>query len=226
MKAIKRTRYSYFCLLVFVVTTWQQTIAQQHPPFLYRPYNYNDVSQVTSFFDHHNPTSSVSGGLDGTIELFHGGDSISVNHASVNLCAQLGYDCYPGHNGFDYDVPPSGDCDALCAADGVLDKIETNSVTGYGNYAKIKHDVDGDGTTDYYTLYAHLKTNSIPFNAQDVATNLFIPHGTKVGIIGETGVNGEHLHFELIDSNHKVIDPYGWWGTGPDPWQDARALHD
>lgn len=72
----------------------------------------------------------------------------------------------------------------------------TTDSTGssYGNYVKIKHD------NNLFTLYAHLKTNSIPYKIGDT-----VKQGTQIGIMGNTGrSNGNHLHFEIFEGTTKV----------------------
>ena len=72
----------------------------------------------------------------------------------------------------------------------------TTDSTGssYGNYIKIKHD------NNLCTLYAHLKTNSIPYKIGDT-----VKQGTQIGIMGNTGrSNGNHLHFEIFEGTTKV----------------------
>lgn len=72
----------------------------------------------------------------------------------------------------------------------------TTDSTGssYGNYIKIKHN------NNLFTLYAHLKTNSIPYKVGDT-----VNQGTQIGIMGNTGrSNGNHLHFEIFEGTTKV----------------------
>lgn len=72
----------------------------------------------------------------------------------------------------------------------------TTDSTGssYGNYIKIKHN------NNLFTLYAHLKTNSIPYKIGDT-----VKQGTQIGIMGNTGrSNGNHLHFEIFEGTTKV----------------------
>ncbi len=62
----------------------------------------------------------------------------------------------------------------------------------YGNVIKIKND-------NIQSLYAHLK---LSFNKDTVSA------GEPIGIRGSTGLStGNHLHFELRDTNDIVINP-------------------
>ena len=67
----------------------------------------------------------------------------------------------------------------------------------YGNYVKIKHD------NGYYTMYAHLKYNTVMVSNGDRVTK-----GQRLGYMGATGdSNGVHLHFEVRDTSDTKIDP-------------------
>ena len=113
------------------------------------------------------------------------------------------------HNGIDIigeigAIGNTGAVDYIVAhSDGqvvaVRSDYKTTDTTGnsYGNYVKIKH---GNG---YYTLYAHLKYNSIPLKQNDKVTK-----GQVIGFMGNTGYSkGAHLHFEVRDIKDNKIDP-------------------
>ena len=95
------------------------------------------------------------------------------------------------HTGIDIDV--FGDITdpyIVASASGtVVVAVNSASNTGYGSYIKIEHD------NNKYTLYAHLKYNSITVNVGDT-----VSAGEIIGIMGETGNSfGVHLHFEVFD---------------------------
>lgn len=106
-----------------------------------------------------------------------------------------------GHNGLNNG---SGYLDYIIAhSDGVVvgvrNNYATNDRTGnsYGNYVKIKHD------NGYYTLYAHLKYNSVTVKVGDR-----VKKGQVIGSMGNTGHSfGAHLHFEVRNENDIKIDP-------------------
>lgn len=59
--------------------------------------------------------------------------------------------------------------------------------TSYGNYVIIEH-ADGN-----YTLYAHLKENTISVKAGEI-----VEQGQVIGKLGNSGLStGDHLHFEI-----------------------------
>ncbi len=67
----------------------------------------------------------------------------------------------------------------------------------YGNYVKIQHD------NGYYTMYGHIKYNTVKVKTGDRVTK-----GQIIGYMGNTGhSNGAHLHFEVRNENDVRIDP-------------------
>lgn len=80
----------------------------------------------------------------------------------------------------------------------VRNNYKTNDKYGcsYGNYVKIKHN-------GYYTLYAHMKYNSVT-----VRVGQKVSKGQVIGYMGNTGHSfGAHLHFEVRDKNDNFINP-------------------
>jgi hypothetical protein len=95
---------------------------------------------------------------------------------------------YPGHNGVDFGIPNG--TPVLAAAKGSVDKVSFES-GGYGNYVKLKHT---DGSTMYYTYYAHLMQAS-------VSAGQSVDAGAVIGFSNNTGAStGPHLHFGLRSS--------------------------
>lgn len=93
--------------------------------------------------------------------------------------------------------------DVVCHSDWIVDTVVkninynsygTNNRT-FGNYVLINHG-------SFYTLYAHLKYNTIKMNKGDRVLK-----GQAIGRMGNTGYsNGVHLHFEVRDNNRNKID--------------------
>lgn len=77
---------------------------------------------------------------------------------------------------------------------------DDNAGGGYGNYVIIDH---GNGE---YSLYAHMRPNTIPVKAGDS-----VQQGQVVGIMGTSGFStGQHLHFEIrIGGSDRInrVDP-------------------
>lgn len=93
----------------------------------------------------------------------------------------------------------------VAAASGRVIKADTTSdPNGYGGQVSIRHDADGN---TFYTKYAHLR--KIDVSKGDTVN--------KGEVIGESGggktdpnrgrSTGPHLHFEILDSTSKSIDP-------------------
>lgn len=103
-----------------------------------------------------------------------------------SLYSQWGF---PGHNGIDFGVPNG--TPVLAAANGSVDKVSFED-GGYGNYVKLKH-VDGSST--YYTYYAHLMQ-------ANVSAGQTLQVGAVIGYSNNTGAStGPHLHFGLRKSD-------------------------
>ena len=112
---------------------------------------------------------------------------------------------YDGHPGYDFRTTDQGsDVPVLAAASGTAYRGSSEWGVVY-----IDH---GNG---YRTEYWHL------VNASRIADNTAVTQGQQIGIAGNTGGGGVHLHFELrkdIDGQWVSVDPYGWHGPGVDPY--------
>ena len=78
--------------------------------------------------------------------------------------------------------------------------------------------IDHPNSGGYSTHYLHLSIR--------IADATPVVSGQKIGVSGDTGAPGQpHLHFE-VRVNGIPVDPYGWTGTGNDPYTRAanRAL--
>ena len=111
----------------------------------------------------------------------------------------------PGiHNGVDIGWRVNENDNTIIAhSDGVIVdlvryyKTTDKSGRSYGNYVKIKHD------NGYYTLYAHLKYDSVC-----VSKGQRVVKGQKIGVMGNTGYSkGRHLHFEVRNEKDVRINP-------------------
>ncbi|MEZ4712577.1 MAG: M23 family metallopeptidase [Caldilineaceae bacterium] len=121
------------------------------------------------------------------------------------------------HRGIDVLHPDGTTVNAI--ANGRVVALRSNNadntfVTGqeFGNYVMIRHTKshwDGSANVNYYvySIYAHLKRNSIT-----VAVNDLVNAGSAIAQIDSTGnVNGAHLHLQLVTSNSSAkTDPEEW----------------
>ncbi len=150
----------------------------------------------SSYFDHAFPM--VDSGGDG-------------NDTMVNYLGRAG-GSYNSHDGHDYYFPdqPFG-TPILAAASGWAFARTTR---GLG--VLIQHTGVAAG---YESVYWHLEDFAPAFaDSIDSGTPLWVERGELLGWSGATGfTNGApHLHFELRHNGNQV-DPYGWYGPGPDP---------
>jgi len=75
--------------------------------------------------------------------------------------------------------------------------IEADFDITYGNYIKVKHEVNGEVI---YSKYGHL-------SKIDVEISDKVKKGDKIGEVGATGMaTGPHLHFEMQNANGESID--------------------
>ena len=122
---------------------------------------------------------------------------------------------YDGHPGYDYPVK-TGTPVYAAASGPVTADTDPNGNTDAGKYVRIQHIV---GSEIYQTQYLHL--SEVLVSENDTVTK----GKTIIGKSGNTGKSfGAHLHFEvkkLVDGNYVSIDPYGWEGTGTDPYKWA-----
>jgi autotransporter-associated beta strand protein len=137
---------------------------------------------------------------------------------------------YDGHPGYDYkttDQAANGQIPVLAAASGTVvcvnidTQLKAPCTEGPGEI-KIDH---GNG---YFTIYLHLSSSLV------TARNT-ISSQQQIGVSGDTGVPGNpHLHFEVrqrvtgstcLVSKCFPVDPYGWAGTGTDPYTRAPNVY-
>lgn len=116
--------------------------------------------------------------------------------------------CSADHKGVDF-VPGYG-TPVYAATDGMV--VDIGAGGGYGVYVELAHLVtNSEGVTqEWTTLYAHMRTNSIP---EELKIGSVVKTGEQIGEVGSTGVStGPHLHFELKIEGENV-DPMPLLGT-------------
>lgn len=106
--------------------------------------------------------------------------------------------CSSDHRGVDFT--PGEGTPIFAIADGVVTAAEFGG--GYGQYAYIEHEINGQRTL---SVYAHMRRDSSPLRVgEDIKVGDFI------GLVGNTGTStGAHLHFE-IRINDEYVDPFAW----------------
>jgi murein DD-endopeptidase MepM/ murein hydrolase activator NlpD len=208
--------------------TYDAFVVKLAVPFLDLPLQYGDFSiaaqgsnggggpgYVNSWFDHTHPGyGSADGNLTTWLGPYLGGGNIGQTNCNEPP-GGLGIRCYNGHDGIDFRHASD---EVLAAANGTVFGIGFEP-HGFGNYLYVDHH------NCYASFYAHLKTILVT-NGTLISDRTAQP----LGIMGNTGlsagVTGVHLHFGLYYdpdcdgdwSDKVVVDPYGWSGSGIDPW--------
>ena len=187
-------------LFIFLLQPGQPIFAQPPVPFLISPYygygGWQGGAHPNSYFDHKYPTrDSYPNTTYPNVMIYTGAESASCNPY-----------CYNGHEGIDFDVVYDS---VLASAGGTVVAVRWNDLNnrffGLGLYIKIDH---GSG---YHTLYGHLSAVAVEVGDTVLA-------GQVIGTGGTTGNStGPHLHFGLR-LNGDDVDPFGWSGSGTDPW--------
>lgn len=128
-----------------------------------------------------------------------------------------------GHSGYDWPMPTGTPLQAV--ADGQVIAAGADppffcptlgrNVSGQ-LFVEIKHPMVSD--EEFSSVFVHL-------SAIDVTLGQTVSQGQQVGLSGNTGCSTEpHLHFQVWRFTHTnngrsvLVDPYGWEGTGRDPW--------
>jgi murein DD-endopeptidase MepM/ murein hydrolase activator NlpD len=171
----------------------QATAAPAQVGFLRRPWPEGTRVTHLAQFDHAYPTVDTGRRDNGLV---------------VNYLGRGGVQ-YDGHDGHDFTFPdrPIGTY-ILAAADGVA-----YASTHRGNGVWIRH------AGGYVTVYWHLDRFAGIFRGLvNSGRGVPVQAGTLIGTSGRSGpgVRTPHLHFE-VRHNGRQVDPYGWYGAGPDP---------
>ena len=202
-------------------STFASTSSNVVTPFLQRPFDQLDYPfrHITSFFDHHYPIyTDESDRTD--MSRFDG--TFFTNIPSPAACGYNGDTgsgnyCYSGHPGYDYSIMEGTPVKA--AADGRIVACSND----YGALW-IEHE------NGLITSYLHMNPLNIPNGilCAEVGTEKpYVQQGQIIGNVSDKvpdGVDvGVHLHFgvgyQTEIGERQNIDPFGWWGDGPDPWE-------
>src|SRR5260370_8172476 len=121
---------------------------------------------------------------------------------------------YDGHDGYDYALtyePVAAAAPGIVKSAGWLDPNCHTCLSGLT--IEINH---GNGLESFYGHLSRI----------DVVKGQRIRRGQVIGISGMTGTaTGPHLHFGIYDLHRSQtpVDPYGWSGSYPDPYQWDRG---
>lgn len=111
------------------------------------------------------------------------------------------------HKGWDFATQAQTPVYSVC--DGIVEKVNftqqenisyDQSKNSVGNTITLKCNEDYNET--YYVVFAHLYPNSSKVKVGDM-----VNHWTEIASVGTTGQStGNHLHYQVYDSNWKLID--------------------
>jgi murein DD-endopeptidase MepM/ murein hydrolase activator NlpD len=167
---------------------------------------------ITSLFDHCYPDYQANGRLcrwDGeVVSKSVGGPDPGFDYGYAQTPGQHDYLYYDGHDGYDYGLFYES---VAAAAPGRV-KLAGWAVPSChsclsGLTVEIVH---GNGLLTYYGHLSRI----------DVSVGQWVQRGQVIGLSGMTGTaTGPHLHFGVYyEDGRGPVDPYGWAGAGPDPW--------
>lgn len=149
---------------------------------------------------------------------------IPINSEKVHITSNYGNRQYyyqgklvkDFHHGIDLVPKPCNNNEILAFEDGIVTSVQKiGQQYGTGCYVRIKHD------NGLYTLYYHLKNNTIVVNVGQK-----VKKGQKLGIIGTTGKStGIHLHFQIDKGKaSSSINPYDYLFNNKQFIEDKNSL--
>jgi fibronectin type 3 domain-containing protein len=168
------------------------------------------TGEVGSVQDLTEPPAGASQNLFSFDKPDHSSFVINGHYVGTQLTGSTALN-YDGHPGYDYVA--SAGTDVFADADGIAHFPA--SFPGVSN-AAVFHTLAIDHGNGYITYYLHLSSYQSPAD-QIVIEGQHVLRGDRVGSSGSAGVSGAHLHYE-IQYNGVPVDPYGWNGSGQDPY--------
>lgn len=198
-----------------------------------------------------NPVGTFTCGLPSAYSVVLNGWAQDSNDTPFSVHGQYWggglrqYLSYDGHPAYDYvtsdqnadgtlcglpgcNKVPHSPTPVLAAAPGTIVCInisETKKAPCTEGPGEIKID-HGNG---YFTVYLHLLSQ-----VQGLTVNSTVSAQQQIGMSGDRGAKGgPHLHFEVRKGapgkkcpsvSCFPVDPYGWEGTGPDPYTRAVSI--
>jgi murein DD-endopeptidase MepM/ murein hydrolase activator NlpD len=176
-------------------------------PTFVAPFTFTDY-KTSNYFDHNIPKEFV--------------DSNGVYVPWWGENSAMGID---GHSGYDWQMPIGTPVRAVAAGTVVLTGLSDPffcpilSATVQNSIIIIDH-----------TLAAGVRVRSVyqHVSRTDVSVGQAVTEGQQIGLSGQQGCAlAPHLHFEVRrvtetkTGQPTAIDPYGWAGSGTDPWAAA-----
>jgi len=173
-------------------------------PTFVAPFTFNDY-KTSNYFDHNIPKEFVDN--NGVYTPWWGENSV------------VGID---GHSGYDWQMPTGTPVRSVAAG----------TVFSAGLSAPFSCPLLGTTTQNPVIAIDHalpagvrVRTLYLHVSQIGVAAGQVVTEGQQIGLSGGVGCSlNPHLHFEVRrltetkTGQPTVIDPYGWSGTGVDPW--------
>jgi len=150
-------------------------------------------------------------------------------------CGEQSYDLNNGYNHrgtdimlwpFSWNMMDASFVEVVASAGGtIIDKLDgqfdrncnINTTSGEANTIVIMHH---DGST---AIYAHLKRGSL--TTKTIGDRVI--QGERLGNVGSSGAStGPHLHFEVLDSDDNIVDPFGGKCGGKSWWENQKPYYD
>lgn len=145
-----------------------------------------------------------SGGSGGGPQSGEGPLGMPVGPGADTVTSGFGMRWGAVHDGMDFAGPEAYGAPIYAPADGVV--TAAGPASGYGNWVRIMHDIDGEQVE---TLYGHMEDGHVHVSEGDR-----VSAGDHIADIGNAGQStGAHLHFGVY--------PGGWAqgnGVDPQPW--------
>jgi murein DD-endopeptidase MepM/ murein hydrolase activator NlpD len=176
-------------------------------PTFVAPFTITDY-KTSNYFDHNIPKEFV--------------DSNGVYVPWWGESSLIGID---GHSGYDWQMPLGTPVRAVAAGSVVFVGLSDPffcpilSTTTQNSIIIIDHALAAG--VHVRSVYQHV-------SRMDVSVGQTVTEAQQIGLSGQTGCAlAPHLHFEVRrvtetkTGQPTVIDPYGWAGTGADPWAQA-----
>lgn len=159
---------------------------------------------VNSWLDHNQPNHTC----DGTLTRYDG--QILASGCGTNCT--LSVSCYDGHPGIDFSTDAQTGIPVYAADRGTVTTF-SDSVCGTAI------DIASSTYAGITTRYCHLSGY-----VSGIANGVTVAQGQQIALSGCTGnCAGPHLHFQVNNTDNasgqpQAIDPFGWSGSGSDPW--------
>ena len=160
---------------------------------------------------------------------------ISIGNVKDYNCGNQSYDLNDGYNHsgtdimlwpYSWNMMDTESINVIASASGMIvhkfdGEFDRNcnigTINGEANTVVIMH---ADGSL---AIYAHLKKGTII----NKPIGSWVEQGESLGNVGSSGAStGPHLHFEVVDSEFNIVDPFGGKCSGRSWWKNQKPYND